>query len=275
MSQASRLPLLDFQHPAYSVLEPSVRARLRALDHFPLPHELPELAQGVPRAIAPWFDFAPQVRAELLEAGGFDRLLQRTSAVPTRLGSFHDLFGALIWLHFPALKTAIHRAQLGQHLPARSPVENALTHLDESGVLLLSCDDAIFRALAALDWAEVFWNKRGELQQTTRFLVFGHGLLDALRDPHPRLMGKALFARVARERLSLSDADFRVFADAALARLLPGFLHEPARLMPLPVLGVPGWSANQTRSYYADERYFRTVRHRARAPSSARWLVLD
>jgi hypothetical protein len=56
---------------------------------------------------------------------------------------------------------------------------------------------------------------------------------------------------------------------------LPSFLSEPGRLQPLPVLGVPGWSVNQSRAHYEDERYFRTARRRARAPSQVRWLVLD
>jgi hypothetical protein len=263
-----------FEHPAFSVIEPSVRARLRSLDHFPAPHELRGLAVDLPSAIAPWFDFAEQDRAALLSAGGFDRLLARSARVPTRPGSFHDLLGALIWLHFPALKTAVHRAQLAGEPGARTPSENAATHLDESGVLVFSCETSIFDSLAALQWAEVFWDRRLELRQSTRFLAFGHGLLDALRDPHPRLMGKALFARVSRERLLLSDSDFRVFADQALAAVVPGFLSEPDCLEPLPVLGIPGWSAQQSRAVYDDQRYFRRVRQRERAARAARFLVL-
>jgi hypothetical protein len=275
MSSGPRVPAHSFEHPAFSVIEASVRARVLSLDHFPEPHELRELAQGLKGAIAPWFEFAEQDRAELAAAGSFDRLLARTNAIPTRLHSFHDLLGALIWLHFPALKTAIHRVQLAADPATRGPRENAATHLDESGVLVLSSDPAIFEALTALDWISVFWERRAELQQTTRFLVFGHGLLDALREPHPRLMGMALYARVTRARLTLSDSEFRPFVDAGLAKLVPEFLNEPAILAPLPVLGVPGWSANQARAYYEDERYFRTVRRRARAPSPARWLELD
>jgi hypothetical protein len=271
----ARIPQLSFEHPAFSVLEPSVRERLLRLDHFPAPHELRELARGLPSAIAPWFDFAAQDQSRLLAAGGFDRSLARTSLVPTRVGSFHDLLGALIWLHFPALKTAIHRAQLAGDSSTRGPSENAATHLDESGVLVLSTEPAIFASLSALKWAEVFWERREELLRTTRFLVFGHGLLDALRDPHPRLMGKALFVRVPADRLGLASSDFRVFLDRALAGHLHGFLSEPARLHPLPVLGVPDWSVNQSRAYYRDERYFRTSRQRSRAPNAVHWLTLD
>jgi DUF3025 family protein len=263
-----------FAHPAFSLIEPCVRSRLLALDHFPAPHELRGLAEGLPTALAPWFDFATQDRAELLEAGGFDRLLARSALVPTRVGSFHDLLGALIWLHFPALKTAIHRVQLAAAPGTRGPSENAATHLDESGVLVLSCETTIFESLSALEWGKVFWDRRSELGQTTRFLAFGHGLLDALRAPHPRLMGKALFVRVPPDCLALSRSEFRVFVDGMLAALVPGFLSEPGCLEPLPVLGVPDWSANQSRAYYENERYFRTVRQRARAPRATHYVVL-
>jgi hypothetical protein len=274
MIGGARVPAHSFEHPGFAVIEPSVRARLLALDHFPAPHELRSLADGLEAAISPWFDFAAQDRSQLLADGGFDRSLARTAFVPTRVGSFHDLLGALMWLHFPALKTAIHRAQLVGAKLARGPSENAATHLDESGVLVISTDPTIFESLSALEWGEVFWERRVELRQTTRFLVFGHGLLDALREPHPRLMGKALFARVPPDRLGLTDSQLRVFLDGALATLLPGFLSEPARLQPLPVLGVPGWSVNQSRAYYEDQRYFRTVRQRPRSPTDLRWLVL-
>lgn len=274
MSLTSHVPPQSFEHPAFAVIDERVRARLLALEHFPKPHELSELGRGLRSALPPWFDFAEQDRATLLAAGGFDRLLARMKSVPTRLGSFHDLLGALIWLHFPALKTAIHRVQLAADTATRGPRENAATHLDESGVLVLSCEPTVFEALTALEWGRVFWDRRDELLRTTRFLAFGHGLLDALREPHPRLMGMALFARVARERLQLPDSEFRVFIDAGLAERLPAFLSEPALLAPLPVLGVPGWSMNQSRSYYEDQRYFRTARRRARAPSLARFLEL-
>lgn len=275
MTLAERIPAHSFDHPAFSVIDPSVRSRLLALDHFPAPHELRGLTQGLRTALPLWFDFAEQERAQLSEAGSFDRLLARTKRIPTRLHSFHDLLGALIWLHFPALKTAIHHAQLAGDPVARGPRENAATHLDESGVIVLSSEPTFFEALRALDWVRVFWERRAELSQTTRFLAFGHGLLDTLREPHPRSMGMALFARITREHLLLGDTEFRLFVDASLARRLPEFLSEPGLLAPLPVLGVPDWSANQARAYYEDERYFRTVRQRPRAHGAARFLVLD
>jgi len=52
-------------------------------------------------------------------------------------------------------------------------------------------------------------------------------------------------------------------------------LSEPARLHPLPVLGVPGWSDNQSRAYYQDPHYFRTARQRARPANEPSFVLLD
>jgi hypothetical protein len=262
------------EHPAFSVLEDKVRERLARLEHFPEPGELRGIVAGIASAIEPWFDFTPQADARLAAAGGFDALIAESALIPTRPELHHDLLGALIWLHFPALKTAIHRAQLAGGGGPRGPSENAATHLDESGVLVVSSDSSVFEALAELKWLEVFWRRRAALEQTTRFIAFGHGLLDSLREPHPKLMGKALFVRVTAAQLELSASELRVFLDRRLAQRLPSFLVEPARLHPLPVLGIPGWSAPQPEVFYRNEQYFRVARARSRARGAA-WLELS
>ena len=263
-----------FAQPPFSVFESAVRERLVALGHFPAPHELCALAQGLRSALEPWFDFSLQDEAALETAGGYDALIARSSRIPTRAGSFHDLLGALVWLHFPALKTAIHRVHLAATHAERSPRENAATHLDESGVLVVSTDTGVFGALADLKWRALLWEQRHELAGSTRFLAFGHGLLDAFRTPHPRLMGKALCVRVSPEHLRLSAPDLRVFLDRELAQRLAEFLLAPARLLPLPVLGVPGWAPQQSAEFYDNQSYFRAARRRSRELADRPWLEL-
>jgi hypothetical protein len=270
----SEPPLLG-EHPAFSVFESVVHERLRALGRFPEPHELGALAEGVPRSLEPWFDFGLQDDARLAAAGGFDALIADSARIPTRRGLHHDLLGALIWLHFPALKTALHRVQLAGGAGPRGPSGNAATHLDESGVLVVSSDAGVFEALSELRWRQVFWEQRTALQRSTRFIAFGHGLLDSLRDPHPRLMGKALFVLARSGQLELATAELRVLLDRELARGLSAFLVAPARLQPLPVLGVPGWSGQQSADYYRNERYFQVVRSRARPRARGQWLELS
>jgi Protein of unknown function (DUF3025) len=269
-----RLDLRGFEHPAFSVLEGVVRERLVRLGRFPEPGELRELALGIPTSAEPWFDFVLQDDARLDAAGGFDALIAESGLIPTRLGLHHDLLGALIWLHFPALKTAIHRAQMAGSRGPRGPRENAATHFDESGVLVVSSDASVFEALADLKWFELFWQRQAALLRTTRFIAFGHGLLDSLREPHPKLMGKALFVHVSSLPLELSASQLRVFIDEQVAQRLPEFLNEPARLHPLPVLGIPGWSEQQCDAFYRNEQYFRLARLRPRAVSDAAWLDL-
>jgi hypothetical protein len=268
-------PMLP-EHPAFDVFEPVVRERLRALGHFPAPSELRALAHGIPSSSEPWFDFTAQDDTELAAAGGFDALLAHRARIPTRPELHHDLLGALIWLHFPALKTAIHRAQLaaGSARQARTASQNAATHFDESGVLVVSSDAGLFEALAKLSWFEVFWQKRAWLARSARFLAFGHGLLDSLRLGHPRLMGKALFVLVEPAVLEQDFSQLRVLLDRALGPRLPAFLQEPARLQPLPVLGIPGWRAQQNADFYRDERYFRVARVRSAPGVAPSWIEL-
>ena len=261
-------------HPAFAAFEAAVRARLSECTRFPAPHELSALARGIPNALAPWFEFAPQNQAELDAAGGYDRFIAQNARIPTRLGSYHDLLGALIWLHFPACKTAIHRAQLGPQPVRRGPRQNAATLFDESGVLVLARDPELFERLTALNWVDVFFTRRAELAHDARFVGFGHGLLDVLRAPHPRVMGKALFVRVSVAQWALGPSELRVWLDAALAPRLASFLSEPARLAPLPVLGVPAWAPEQTLSFYQDASYFQTARSRSRAAHAPAWLDL-
>ncbi|MEP7050900.1 MAG: DUF3025 domain-containing protein [Pseudomonadota bacterium] len=274
MTEGAWLNARFLEQPPFAVFEPAVRERLAAFAHFPEPQQLRALGHGIPTALPPWFDFALQNDAALESAGGFDAQIARTAQIPTRAGSFHDLLGALMWLHFPALKTAIHRLQLACAGSARGPRENAATHFDESGILLVSSDDRVFRAVADLQWRELFWDQRVRLSESTRFLAFGHGLLDAFRAPHPRLMGKALCVRVSPAQLSSGASALRMLLDDELGRRLPAFLVDPGRLLALPVLGVPGWANPQTAEFYDDAQYFRPQRARSRAPVAGSWLEL-
>lgn len=262
------------EQPPFSVFEPIVRARLAARAVFPGPPELSKLARRMPCDGGFPFEFAAQVQSELEAAGGFDRLIASSARIPTRASSYHDLLGALVWLHFPKSKTALHRIQLSGAAQRGAP-ENAATHLDESGVLVLSCDPSVFAALTALQWRELFWDRRKELSLSTRFLGFGHGLLDSLRAPHPKLMGKALLLRLNANTLTLADSELRLFVDRALALRLSKYLLEPSRLFPLPVLGIPGWSSEQSGQYYANGDYFRTQRQRPRTARELEWLDLE
>lgn len=175
-------------------------------------------------------------------ATGYEQHVAATGRVPTR-DNAHDLFNGLVWLRCPAFKAALNRAHLAAP-PAppgqRGPQRDALTLLDESG-LLLAAPEPLRAALQARDWTELFITQRA-LWREARVLVVGHALLEKLLAPR-----KPLCARV----LWVDDVD---------APVLPASL-APALLPPLPVLGIPGWWApNASRGFYADDRVFRQPR---------------
>ncbi len=173
---------------------------------------------------------------------GYEAYVARTGRVPTRHNA-HDLFNGLVWLRNPVFKRALNEAhQTAPPAPAgrRGPVRDALTLLDESGILLVA-PAPLRAALRAQDWPAVFVRGR-TAWQGAQMRIVGHALLEKLLQPR-----KAWCARV----LFVDDLD----APALPADLSPGLLP------PLPVLGIPGWwPANEEEGFYADDRVFRPKR---------------
>lgn len=173
---------------------------------------------------------------------GYEQHVAATGRVPTR-NNAHDLFNGLVWLRCPGFKAALNAAHLAAP-PAppgrRGPVRDALTLLDESG-LLLAAPASLQAALRAQDWQAAFVAHRA-LWREARALVVGHALLEKLLAPRA-----ALCARV-------------LFVDDIEAPAVSGAL-SPADLPPLPVLGIPGWwPPNEVEGFYGDAQVFRPKR---------------
>jgi len=173
---------------------------------------------------------------------GYEQHVAATGRVPTR-DNAHDLFNGLVWLRHTHFKAALNRAHLAAP-PAppgrRGPLRDALTLLDESGLLLVG-PRPLRQALEAQDWASLFLGQRA-LWQQAQLCVIGHALLEKLLAPR-----KPLCARV-------------LFVDDIEAPALPEVL-VPAQLPPLPVLGIPGWwPPNEVPAFYSDDRVFRPKR---------------
>lgn len=210
-------------------------------------------------------------RAQVLTRGGYDSFIHATGVIPTRSRSWHDFFNACMWGRFSRAKLAIHAAQLHECQTrrglGRTRRQDGLTHLDECGVIVASDRPDLLGLIAALAWRELFVERRSELSRHVRVYCFGHAILEALRQPHVGLMGKALlwhdsqaFCGGDREgkRDSLERAD--VWLAAQLAA--PGL----PRLHALPVLGLPGWhAANEDASFYDRPAYFRVQPRPSRA----------
>lgn len=210
------------------------------------------------RAAAP-VQFVPQ--AALPPGEAYEAHIFRAGACPTRENA-HDFFNGLVWMHFPRCKQQLNRVQAGEIArsgvgPVRGPVRDAVTLLDENGALL-DAPAPLWAALLARDWRRAFVDLRPAWAQA-RLVVFGHALLEKLKQPR-----KDLTAHVWRSPVPLGapgGAPDLAGADAALAPCLVPDRLATKPFTPLPVLGIPGWCVeSENFSFYDDSFVFRPAR---------------
>lgn len=252
--------------PPYSQLHPRFRAATAALSDWPQPERYDALAAAVPQAQGQELPrFVPQDRAAVADAGGYEPHVAMLRAVPTRPRHWHDFFNMVVWAHFPAVRWALNELHVDSSLGpvdprnGRAPQQNVVAQLDESGMIVTSTSASLLDDLRALRFKRVFWERRGELLETTQFWLVGHGTLESLLAPHLGLACKALLLQVSADSAPLSDG-FRHEVDARAARQIRGWRAGAPVLDPVPVLGVPGYADNDSAEFYDDARYFRFQR---------------
>lgn len=208
-----------------------------------------------------------------------------TGEVQTRTDNWHDLLNALVWLTYPKAKAAINvrhfqaltekRPALTENLPAltsaaetrseRGAVRDTNTLLDESGVIVAYADVALAGLLRSFQWTELFWQRREEVQAGMGFFLFGHGLYEKAMQPYIGMTGQGLLLAVEPSFFTWSKAQQLAHLDSRLADYLsePEHCRSTRELSPVPLLGVPGWTAdNDCAAYYENTDYFRTGRRR-------------
>lgn len=182
--------------------------------------------------------------------------------------NWHDLFNACIWLTFPQTKRIVSELHvaLGAGENYRRPRRrDVLTLFDESGVILL-CEPSRCVEFEALNkthqWKTMFVERRDEWLAHVTPLLFGHGALEQLATNwHGGLTVKALWLPL-NPRTPIESIDEFLAARVRENSLL----CDEERRIPMPILGVPGWFAeNENPVCYDDVSVFRPVR-----PTSSR-----
>lgn len=206
-----------------------------------------------PAPVKPPVRFVPQ--SDLPPGTAYEQFIFNSEQCPTREG-LHDFFNGLAWLNFPQTKRRLNLLQMAEIArsgiaPVRGPARDALTLFDEN-VALLRGPDALWEALAAKDWPQVFGTLRPLWEQSS-FVLFGHALLEKL--VYPRKSITAHVYRVFPATDSVADLDAWLADDLTAQKLAAKpFAH-------LPVLGVPQWwPANEVPGFYADPGVFRAAR---------------
>lgn len=209
----------------------------------------------------------PQGEGRLPEAERYEPRCHARGEVQTRDANWHDLFNALVWRAFPRAKAAInvlHCAEIAHgEATVRGRVRDALTLLDESGVLLPYADETLAAHVRDFQWQALFVKRRGDVVRGMGFFLFGHALYEKWLQPYVGLTGKAVLMPVGADFFEQAPAMQRAHLDSQLAAWLGrrGPAFHPRDLQPLPLLGVPGWwPANEAPDFYGDSTYFRPGR---------------
>ena len=247
--------------PPYSDFHPRFLAALDGFSALPPPvEEYDALAASVPRAPGVELPrFVTESQKVLRQIGGYEPHVAKLRAVPSRPGHWHDFFNMSVWAHFPKLRwalNALHVDAPGEKDPrnGRTPAQNLAATLDEAGMLVLSSSQELLEALRDLHFKHVFWERRDELLATTRFWIVGHGMLEALLNPHPRLGARSLLFHWPDLDVSEPNDQLRFAVDAAVVARIEGWRSSPAVLDPIPVRCIPGYCDNDTAAFYDDRR---------------------
>jgi len=187
-----------------------------------------------------------------------------------RACNWHDLLNALVWLAFPAAKSALNarhfreleRQQVGG-APNRGPAQDALTLFDEGGVIVAAADAELAALLVGFEWKELFWRRREAVLRSMRFYLFGHALYEKALAPFAGVTGRGVIFDVESRFFEAPLAEQLSTLDARLASRIGHEFATTRELAPVPLLGVPGWcDENRDERYYDDTSYFRPARGR-------------
>ena len=187
--------------------------------------------------------------------------------VQVRAFDWHDLFNALVWMTFPTSKAVIN-ARHYESMAAgeggqRPPQRDALTLFDEDGIVILSSDPTLLDLIRNFRWKELFWNRRAEVRENMRFLLFGHALYQKALNPFIGMTAKGILIGVSPAFFEWPLQSQIAQADRQLALYLldGGGIGKGRDLAPLPVLGVPNWwKDNVAEAFYDNIGYFRPGR---------------
>ncbi|HEX5337780.1 MAG TPA: DUF3025 domain-containing protein [Gallionella sp.] len=267
------------QSPLFAPMHP-ILARIES-GHFPSLNDCNALLDACRPAIAVQrglpLRFVSQEYGKLPFEAQYEPRCYLKGEVPTRADNWHDLLNALVWLTFPKAKAAINARHYqaltggGEKDDAsprseRGAVRDMNTLLDESGVIVAYADAELAGLLRDFRWRELFWQRRGQVREGMGFYLFGHGLYEKALNPYTGMTGQGLLLAVEPAFFGWLQARQLAHLDALLADYLavPEHCRSTGELAPVPLLGVPGWAAeNENPAYYDNTAYFRPGRRGA------------
>ncbi|WP_315387385.1 DUF3025 domain-containing protein [uncultured Stenotrophomonas sp.] len=206
----------------------------------------------------------PQDEALLADGLHYEQRIAQ-GRIATRVENWHDLFNALVWARYPAIKQALNARQcerIQAHGPnVRDRAQAALTQFDETGVIVRVEDTALVSAWDRHDWRALFVDAEAAWQdgRIAVAAVIGHALMEQALLPGRLLVGKCVVVQGSDDALAVQQV--------AKAITRGDLLRDPLELRPLPLMGIPGWEVRQDEAFYAQDAYFRPLRDGREYPS--------
>lgn len=202
--------------------------------------------------------------------------------IQTRTNNWHDFFQFLTWFIFPRTKAVInsihiplarerieqYESNLGEtnqneSRGRRSPIENTLSLFDEGGVVILSSDESLLDHIRNFEWKQLFWERRDELERNLRCVTFGHAMYEKGLKPYIGMTANAILLHADQSVIDMELDEQLSWLDQKLATILEegNQYTRPQDLSPFPILGMPGWVAeNASEAFYDNAQYFRPGR---------------
>lgn len=191
---------------------------------------------------------------------GYEMHISATGEVPTRADNWHDYFNALAWLIWPHTKATLNSLHIHAGItPLRNRSRDALTLLDESGIIIACSTPELWQALSQHQWHELFINQRQRVKTDMAFHLIGHALYEKLRQPYPAITGKCLLINVDKAFFQRDPCARQRQLDQQLSLQLSAQPPQtPQTFPPLPLFGIPDVIAeNSDAAYYQNTQIFR------------------
>jgi len=192
--------------------------------------------------------------------------------IQTRANNWHDFFQLLTWFIFPKTKAMINsihiplareRINQEQNIGKRSSRENMLSLFDEGGVVIISSNELLLNHIRNFEWKRLFWECRDELNRNLRCITFGHAMYEKGLQPYIGMTANAILLHTSQTVIKQTQAQQIAWIDQKLAELFKEGVRyiKPKDLSPFPILGMPGWIAdNEFEAFYDNKQYFRDGR---------------
>ncbi|MFM1859301.1 MAG: hypothetical protein RL133_801 [Pseudomonadota bacterium] len=196
----------------------------------------------------------------------YEQWIAQTACVPTR-NNHHDRLNAFVWLRLPRLKARLNAIQsfwldrLGAHGP-RGAWRDWATLMDENGAIVLDASPhgRLGLALQARRWIQTFVEAREDWREGRQVHLLGHALLEKALAPYKAMTAHAWVLPLPQGAALSSWRAVDAHAQSVCPTAVDTVLLQPPALLPLPILGVPGWwPANEVSDFYADQQVFRPL----------------